>query len=164
MWRGRAWDVVQAVGWLGFACVVVFLGVTLGSSVDRTPPILASTVEGKPSATAYRPGDTFAGVWHVKAVKACDGYADRLVKVDPQGGGTPWVYRLNDVPVRLSDFGGAIPGTIEYPINTFTLPPNTPVGKAHYYHLDHFTCLWPGQWFFPVEVIYQPIVFDVVPR
>jgi hypothetical protein len=162
MWR--AWDTVQIVGWLGFLLVVVTLGVTLGSTVDRTPPVLASSVEGHPSATTYHPGDTFSGVWHAKAVKACDGYADRLVKVDREDGGKPWLYRLNDVPVKLSDFGEAIPGTIEYPINTFVLPPDMPVGLAHYYHPDHFTCLRPGQWFFPIEVIYQPITFHVTRR
>src|SRR4051794_30783474 len=128
MWFGRTWDVVQIVGWSGFFLVVVVLGVTLGSAMDRTPPILASTVEGKPSATAYPPGGIFSGVWHAKAVKACDGYADRLVKVDRKDGGKPWLSRLNDVPVRLTDFGEAIPGTIEYPINTFVLPLDTPVG------------------------------------
>lgn len=161
---GRVWSAVQVVGWLGFVIVVVFLGATLGSLLDRSPPILASTVEGVPSASTYHPGDTFSGVWHVKAVKACDGYADRLVKVDFRSGGKPWLYRLNDIPVKLSDFGEAIPGTIEYPINTFTLPPDMPVGRAYYYHLDHFTCFWPGQWFFPIVVVYQPIAFDVIPR
>jgi hypothetical protein len=106
-------------GWAAFTLVVLGLGVTLGSALDRDPPVLASTVEGKANSETYRPGDTFSGVWTAKAVKACDGTADRRLEVMPSGGGKHWLLRLNDVPVKLSDFGDNIPGTIKYPVNTF---------------------------------------------
>jgi hypothetical protein len=74
-------------GWAAFTLVVLGLGVTLGSALDRDPPVLASTVEGKANSETYRPGDTFSGVWTAKAVKACDGTADRRLEVMPSGTG-----------------------------------------------------------------------------
>jgi hypothetical protein len=164
-WRAAILRCLQSARWGLFAAIVVFLGLTLNTSLDRLPPILASSVQGEASAPAFEPGATFSGTWQVKALRACDGTASRWVQVDRDGSGPPWVYRLPDLPMKLSDHAAEIPGTIRFPVTSFDLPPDTPPGQARYFHVDNFVCRLPGQWFFPITVVYQPIEFRVsVPR
>lgn len=154
----------RPVVWSLAVVAIVGVGLTVATAFDRAPPLLASSVEGHAAAPIYHPGDVFSGTWTAKAVRACDGMARRHVEVPAHGGIRRWVYYLPDVPVTLTAYAADIPGRVEYPITAFELPSDMPTGPARYFHVDSFVCSLPGNLLFPIEVVYQPIDFEVVPR
>jgi hypothetical protein len=150
--------------WLGTplrAVVTIIVALVLSSlivtALDRRSPVVV--VAADPMSDPVRPGGEFNGHWTVQVNRVCSAVSHRWLQsvVDPT-----WIVSLPPIEPNFRDgTSGKEPELLKYPVTTFEVPVDAPLGEMSYHSVVSFTCWHWGDALFPINITYPPMIFIV---